>query len=83
MSFMKDLIIEAEVEILERFWEQERYGIRDAFPDEPPSSIYDVQEVMGRAAGDGIYLAITETVYNDFCDRADNLRKRAKGPDVL
>ena len=78
MTFMKDHIIEVETDILERFWEHGDHGIRDAFPDEAPASIYDVEDVMGKDAGNQIYEAISATAYDDLCDKADNMRKRTR-----
>jgi len=74
----KDHLIDNEFRILERFWENGEHGISDAFPDEPPGSIYDVEQEMGKEAGHEIYQAISAAAYNDLCDAADNARKAAR-----
>ena len=74
----KDHIIDAELDILERFWENEEHGIREHFPDEPPASIYDIEATMGKEAAQSIYEAISAAAWDDMCDRADSARDRQK-----
>ena len=43
MSGFKDQIIESEADYMEHLWTSNLWGVRDVFPDEAPSSTYDLE----------------------------------------
>ena len=50
MSWFKDRLIESEADYMEHLWGANLWGVRDASPEGPPLSSYELETVLSEKA---------------------------------